>query len=317
MMDSTNQDYVVAALYQFVELPDFADLRSPLLAFCQKHEVVGSLLLSREGINGTIAGCRGSIDTVLARLRADPRLAQLPHKESTCAFAPFRKMKVRLKSEIVRLGVEGVDPCCEVGTYVAPENWNALIADPEVVVIDTRNDYEIAVGRFKGALDPGTRDFRSFPEFVNASLDPARHRKIAMYCTGGIRCEKATSYLLRQGFAEVYHLQGGILNYLAQINREESLWEGECYVFDDRVSVDHDLQPGTWVNCVGCGHPVAAAETASPRYIEGVCCPRCHDELSEEKRQRLAERQRQILLARQRAETPIHPKASALRLLHS
>ncbi|MGF1452663.1 MAG: rhodanese-related sulfurtransferase [Opitutales bacterium] len=308
--------YTVAALYQFVDLEDFEAMRSPLLAFCQKQAVVGSLLLAREGINGTIAGSREGVDAVLDRLRSNPRLADLAHKESQCDFLPFRKMKVRLKEEIVRLGVEGVDPTCAVGEYVEPEDWNALIRDPEVVLIDTRNDYEIAVGKFQGAVDPQTSDFRSFPDYAKARLDPARHRKVAMYCTGGIRCEKATSYLLQQGFEHVYHLKGGILNYLEKVPREQSLWEGECYVFDDRVSVTHDLEPGSWLNCVGCGRPIPETATADPKFIEGVCCPLCHDTLSEEKRDRLAERHRQIQRAKANLSVDeLHPKASALRLL--
>lgn len=307
--------YAVAAFYLFAELEDFAQKRSPLLAWCQRHEVCGSILLAREGVNGTIAGPEAGINAVLGWLREDPRLAELTEKRSQCAFPPFRKMKVRLKKEIVRLGVEGIDPNAKVGQYVAPQDWNALIDDPEVVLIDTRNSYEIEVGKFKGAIDPLTDDFRSFPDYVQQQLDPQKHRKVAMYCTGGIRCEKATSYLLEQGFENVYHLHGGILNYLEQIPETETRWQGECYVFDDRVSVNHDLQPGQWLNCVGCGKPIHESETRSPKYIEGVCCPRCHDTMPEEKRQRLAERHRQIQQAKAQASAPVHPKASALGLL--
>ncbi len=307
--------YIVAALYKFVELPDFENFRSPVRARSQKHEASGSLLRAREGINGTIPGSREGIEAVLAYLRSEPRLADLPHKESTCDFPPFRKMKVRLKQEIVRLGIEGIDPTCKVGEYIDPKDWNALIADPEVVLVDTRNDYEIAVGKFKGALNPQTDDFRSFPQWVEENLDKSQNKKVAMYCTGGIRCEKATSYLLEQGFQHVYHLNGGILKYLEEIPEENSLWEGECYVFDDRVSVNHDLQPGTWVNCVGCGRPVHQRATASPKYIEGVCCPNCHDDLPDDKRQRLAERHRQIIAAKAKAGDQLHPRASALSLL--
>lgn len=309
-------EYIVAALYHFAALENFASLRSPLLAFCQKHGVRGSLLLAEEGINGTICGSRDGIDAVLARLRSDPRLAKLSHKESTCEFPPFRKMKVRLKTEIVRMGIAGVDPTCTVGDYVAPADWNALISDPEVITIDTRNDYEIAVGKFRGAINPQTDDFRAFPDYVTRQLDPKRHKRVAMYCTGGIRCEKATSYLLQQGFEQVYHLEGGILKYLEVIDPAESLWEGECYVFDDRVSVTHQLQPGSWINCVGCGKPVSPSAQKDPKFIEGVCCPHCHDSLPAEKRARLEERQRQIQLARKRTGSQLHPKASALSLLH-
>ena len=310
-----NETHTIAALYKFVALEDFEAMRSPLLARCQKHGVCGSLLLAKEGINGTIAGPRQGVEAVLAYLKSDTRLADLPAKFSTCDFPPFRKMKVRLKQEIVRLGVDGIDPTCAVGEYIDPEDWNALITDPEVTLIDTRNDYEIAVGTFKGAVNPQTRDFRSFPEYVASQLDPKRDKKIAMYCTGGIRCEKATSYLLAQGFEHVYHLSGGILNYLAKVPPQQSLWEGECYVFDDRVSINHDMQPGTWINCVGCGQPIHQSRTRDPKYVEGVCCPLCHDEMPAHKRNRLQERHRLVVAAKAKLGENLHPKASGLRLI--
>ncbi|MCB1841420.1 MAG: rhodanese-related sulfurtransferase, partial [Halioglobus sp.] len=243
---------VVAALYKFVRLEDYHALREPLLDVCRSAGVRGTLLLAREGINGTIAGSRQGIDAVLAYLRRDPRFADLAHKESLDSHIPFHRMKVKLKKEIVTMGVEGIDPNTRVGTYVEPRDWNALLQDPEVLLIDTRNDYECSIGTFKGAIDPGTTNFREFPQYVRSHLDPTRQRKVAMFCTGGIRCEKASAYMLEQGFAEVYHLRGGILKYLEEVPPEESVWEGECFVFDNRVSVDHQLQKGRYDQCFGC-----------------------------------------------------------------
>lgn len=233
--------WVVAAFYKFVDLENHADLRAPLLALCHTHGVVGTILLAREGVNSTIAGSRAGIDAVLDWLRADPRLSDLEHKESTAPQQPFGRMKVRLKKEIVTLGVE-VDPVHRVGRYVEPEDWNELISDPATLVLDTRNAYEVEQGRFEGAVDPGSRSFREFPEYVRRELDPTRHKRVAMYCTGGIRCEKASSYLLAQGFAEVYHLRGGILKYLEYVPEEKSLWRGGCFVFDERVALGHALK---------------------------------------------------------------------------
>lgn len=285
---------VVATFYQFVALPDFADMRSPLLEHCQSQGICGTILLAVEGINGTIAGDRASIDAVLAYLRRDPRLANLEHRESLAKTPPFERMKVRLKREIVTLGQPEADPNRQVGAYVTPEEWNQLLADPEVVVIDTRNHYEVAIGSFRGAQDPKTAHFRQFPEFVQQNLDPQQHPKVAMFCTGGIRCEKASSYMLSQGFREVYHLKGGILKYLEEVPPEKSLWEGECFVFDERVAVGHGLALGNHEMCRGCGHPISAEDKASPDYEEGVSCPGCASTLTEEKRSRLREKQRQL-----------------------
>jgi UPF0176 protein len=235
-----SQNFIVAALYKFVALEDYVELKAPLLAECKKHNIAGTLLLAREGINGTIAGHRDDIDNILAHLRTDPRLADLEHKESQASSQIFKRMKVRLKKEIVTLGVPTVDPTQQVGQYVDAKDWNALIADPSVIVIDTRNDYEVQVGTFKNAINPGTRSFGEFPEFVKANFDPGKTPKVAMCCTGGIRCEKASSFMLQQGFTEVYHLKGGILKYLEEIPKDESLWEGDCFVFDQRVTVNHD-----------------------------------------------------------------------------
>lgn len=297
--------FVIAALYKFVALPDYQELREPLLEHCLQAGVKGTLLLASEGINGTIAGTREGIDSVLAYLKADARLQNLSHKESLDAEMPFYRMKVKLKKEIVTMGVEGIDPRQVVGTYVAPADWNQLISDPEVVVVDTRNDYEYELGSFKGALNPNTRSFREFPQYVAEHLDPAKHKKVAMFCTGGIRCEKSTAYLKEQGFEEVYHLHGGILQYLEDVPVEDSLWQGECYVFDNRVSVDHHLQPGNYDLCHGCREPITEQDKQSPLYLEGVTCPRCHDRQTPEQRARFMERQKQIELARQRNEAHI------------
>lgn len=256
-------------------------------------------------MNGTIAGSRQGIDSVLAYLKADERFKDLSHKESLDAEMPFYRMKVKLKKEIVTMGVEGIDPRQVVGTYIAPKDWNQLISDPDVVVVDTRNDYEYELGSFKGALNPNTKSFRDFPQYVAETLDPTKHKKVAMFCTGGIRCEKSTAYLKEQGFDEVYHLHGGILQYLEDVPEEDSLWQGECYVFDNRVSVDHQLQPGTYDLCHGCREPITEQDKQAEQYIEGVACPRCYDRQTPEQRERFMERQKQIELARQRNEVHI------------
>lgn len=296
---------VVAALYQFVSLPDYQDLKDPLTEQCQAAGIKGTLLLASEGINGTIAGSREGIDQILAYLKSDGRLAGLSHKESFHDETPFYRMKVKLKKEIVTMGVEGIDPLQVVGTYVAPKDWNALIADPDVVVVDTRNDYEYELGSFEGAVNPETKSFREFPQYVADNMDPAKHKKVAMFCTGGIRCEKSTAYMKEQGFEEVYHLHGGILQYLEDVPEKDSLWNGECYVFDNRVSVDHDLNPGTYDLCHGCREPIDADDKTSEKFIEGVSCPRCFDTQTEEQRERFLERQKQMELAKARNEVHI------------
>ncbi|WP_370551914.1 rhodanese-related sulfurtransferase [Haliea sp. E1-2-M8] len=307
--------FVVAALYRFVTLDDYRELREPLLDECVAAGVKGTLLLAAEGINGTIAGSRDGIDRVLAWLRSDPRLAALEHKESLDDEMPFYRMKVKLKREIVTLGVAGIDPNRVVGTYVAPRDWNALVNDPEVVLIDTRNRYEYGIGTFHGAIDPATTSFREFPRYVREKLDPARHKKVAMFCTGGIRCEKASAFMLQEGFEEVYHLQGGILKYLEEVPEEESTWEGECFVFDNRVAVNHRLEKGRYDQCHGCRHPITAEDKASDRYQQGVCCPHCYHSLTDQQKARFAERQKQIELARQRGEQHVGapPPARQLR----
>lgn len=285
---------IVATLYKFVTLTDAAILRSQLLALCQTHGVKGTLLLAHEGLNGTIAGSREGIDTVLAFLLADPRFADLDVKESSATATPFERMKVKLKREIVTLGRPEADPAQQVGTYVSPQAWNQVISDPDVVVIDTRNAYEVAIGTFSGAINPETQSFRDFPDYVQTHLDPKQHTKVAMFCTGGIRCEKASAYLLSQGFEAVYHLKGGILKYLEEVPENESLWQGECFVFDERVAVRHGLQPGSYEMCRSCGHPICEVDKTSIHYQAGISCPYCYNTLTPQKRLRQVERQRQF-----------------------
>ena len=304
LFDQTNADgaFLVAALYHFVALPRFEALRAPLQRVCEDNGVKGTLLLAHEGINGTIAGPPDGIGAVLAFLRAQPELKGLEHKESHASAMPFLRMKVRLKKEIVTMGVENIDPNRVVGTYVEPKDWNALISDPDTIVIDTRNNYETAIGIFRGAVDPKTKTFREFPGWVRDHPGLHNKPKIAMYCTGGIRCEKATAFMKEQGFDEVYHLKGGILKYLEQVPEEDSLWEGACFVFDDRVSVTHGLKEGEHILCRACRQPLTAEDVASPLYEEGVTCPHCAETQSETDRQRFRERQRQIALAKKRGQ---------------
>jgi UPF0176 protein len=294
--------YVVCALYKFVSLPNYKALRQPLQSFMEANEVRGTLLLAAEGINGTVAAKREGIDALLAWLDKQPGLDNIVFKESFDETCPFYRTKVKLKKEIVTLGVEGVDPLNVVGTYVKPKDWNALISDPEVVLVDTRNDYEIEIGTFKNAVDPKTKTFREFPQWAAENLDPAKHKKVAMFCTGGIRCEKSTAYMKEQGFEEVYHLEGGILKYLEEVPKEETMWEGECFVFDNRVAVNHDLEKGSYDQCHGCRLPITEADKLRPEYEEGIACHHCHDQVTDEQRARFAERQKQIKLAEQRGE---------------
>lgn len=263
---------VVAAFYKFVSLPDFAKKRNSLLSHCQAQGVKGTILLAAEGINGTIAAASPqAIDSVLSFLRSDSRLRDLEHKESYAEHPPFDRMKVRLKSEIVTLGLPEINPNHQVGTYVNSQDWNALISAPEVTVIDTRNDYEVSIGTFKGAHNPKTASFRQFPDYVRHQLDPTKHKKIALFCTGGIRCEKASSFMVNQGFQEVYHLKGGILKYLAEVPATKSLWQGECFVFDQRVAVCHGLAIGNHMICRSCGRPISAIA----QHQERLTCPHC------------------------------------------
>ncbi|MDP1765893.1 MAG: rhodanese-related sulfurtransferase [Methylotenera sp.] len=295
--------YLTAALYKFVSLPDYKSLQAPIHSACVSNHIKGTLLLAEEGINGTIAGLPEDIHHFLQFLRTNPlfenRFADLEHKESFAPDHPFYRMKVKLKKEIVTLGVAGVSPTKKVGTYIKPEDWNALISNPDVVLIDTRNDYEVDIGTFKGAVDPKTTTFREFPEYVAKHFDKTKHKKVAMFCTGGIRCEKASSYMMDQGFEEVYHLQGGILKYLETVPEAESMWQGECFVFDQRVAVKHNLEVGDFDQCYACRHPLSPIEMQSPQYTAGISCPYCYDKISEEKRARLTERQKQVNLPKQ------------------
>lgn len=294
------KDYLVAAFYKFVTLPDYQDMQPVLLQRCQDLGLLGTILLAEEGINGTISGSKKSIRRLFERLREDNRLTDVHYKESWASTQTFHRMKVRLKKEIVSLGVNGVDPNRIVGKHIKPEDWNALISRDDVRVIDTRNDYEHELGTFAGAEDPQTGSFREFPEWVANNLDPDSDQHVAMFCTGGIRCEKSTSYLLEKGFKNVYHLDGGILNYLETIDRENSLWQGECFVFDNRVSVDHDLAAGDFELCPACRMPLNEEDRKSPLFELHVSCPRCHDRISEKKRAGLLERARQVKLAKDR-----------------
>ncbi|MEM9501595.1 MAG: rhodanese-related sulfurtransferase [Pseudomonadota bacterium] len=292
----------VAALYQFTPFDNPAALKDSLLSACEKADVKGTILLASEGINGTIAGTENAIASVLDHIRTLPGCAELEVKFSAANEMPFHRMKVRLKREIVTMGEPSVDPRESVGRYVDPMDWNALISDPGTIVIDTRNDYEVAVGTFEGAIDPQTKSFREFPDWFREHRDELLEgkKKVAMFCTGGIRCEKSTSFLRAEGLDEVYHLKGGILRYLENVPEDESLWRGDCFVFDERVTVKHRLEIGKYGMCRACRRPVSQADMASPKFEEGVSCPHCIGERSDEQRQRYAERQRQVALARKR-----------------
>lgn len=299
---------VISALYKFVPLPDYKEMRDAIHENMEQNGVRGTLLLAAEGINGTIAGTRDGMDQVLAFLRAYPELSDLEHKESFADEIPFHRLKVRLKKEIVTIGLKNVDPTEVVGTYVQPKEWNELISDPEVMLIDTRNEYEYGVGTFQGAVNPHTYAFRQFPDYVKKNLDPAKHKKVAMFCTGGIRCEKASSLMLELGFEEVYHLKGGILKYLEEVPQDQSMWEGECFVFDDRVTVNHDLLPGEHEMCFACKRPLSPEELAHPDYHIGVSCQHCVDSVSEAQKAAFQERQKQVELARKKGDKHIGQK---------
>ncbi|WP_416878285.1 rhodanese-related sulfurtransferase [Litorimonas sp.] len=300
--------YRIAALYQFTALPDYEALQPSLLKMCELLEIKGTILLAQEGINGTISGTHEAIDELLEFLREDPRLSDLEAKFSEAESAPFYRMKVRLKKEIVTMGVDDIDPNKVVGTYVDPADWNELISDSDTILIDTRNDYEVEIGTFKGAVNPKTKTFRDFPNWVEENRESISKPKVAMFCTGGIRCEKASAFMKQNGFEDVYHLKGGILKYLETQPEEESLWGGECFVFDQRVAVRHNLEQGQYDQCFACRHPITEEDKQSPLYIKGVACPRCHADMSEDQKGRFAERQKQIELAKARGETHIGRK---------
>lgn len=289
---------VVSAFYKFVAVDDSNALQTAVLAEAQRCGLLGSVIVADEGINGTVAGSREGIDSFFAQLRSDERFADLEVKESVTEAQPFRRMKVARKPEIVTFR-QGVDPTKRVGTYVAPDDWNAVISDPDVLVIDTRNDEEIQIGTFVNAVNPVTETFTEFADYVEG-LDPGEHPRVAMFCTGGIRCEKASSFLLERGFGEVMHLQGGILKYLEDVPKEESMWQGECFVFDDRVSVDHDLRPGSYTLCRGCRTALTVEDRSHPDYEEGVACRHCNATLPADRRISLRERHRQMMLAQRR-----------------
>ena len=297
--------YVTCALYKFVALPNYGSIRHPLLKVMTDNQVYGTLLLAAEGINGTISGTRENINSVLHWIGQQPGLENIDTKESFDDEIPFYRTKVKLKKEIVTMGVEGIDPRQVVGTYVKPEDWNDLISDPDVLVVDTRNDYEVQIGTFKNAIDPKTTSFREFPEWANNNIDRASNKKIAMFCTGGIRCEKSTAYMKEQGFDQVYHLEGGILKYLEKVPKDQSLWQGECFVFDNRVAVDQDLKRGSYDQCHACRMPITEQEKNLDSYQEGLSCHHCYGILSEEQKQRFAQRQKQVQLAKARGEEHI------------
>ena len=301
---------LVTTFYRFTTLEDHASLQGPIEACCTAHGVRGIILLAPEGINATISGNREGVMAVIDHLKEDPRLADLTWKESEAARQPFRKMRVRLKREIVTMGVEGIDPAHLTGTYVKPEDWNALISDPDVIVIDTRNDYEVEIGSFQNAIDPEIESFGQLPEWLDDRIDPERQPRVAMFCTGGIRCEKSTALLKQSGVREVYHLKGGILKYLERIPEEESLWTGKCFVFDERVSVGHGLKVGDYALCRACRYPVRESDRQSDLFLEGVSCPRCHDRTTDEQKARFSERQKQVNLARGRGESHLSDRSA-------
>ena len=304
-MNISHKQIIVATFYKFVSLDNLHEMQKRLLQCCNDNLVKGTILLAYEGINGTIAGSREAINAIIYCLKHDPDFFDIEHKESIYETMPFYRMKVKIKKEIVSIGIPDINPRRKVGIRVCPEEWNKLLEDPDTLVIDTRNQYEYEIGTFKNAISPNTRSFNEFPGFVNQKLQNYKNRKIAMFCTGGIRCEKATSYLLEQGFEQVLHLDGGILKYLDTINPEENLWQGECFVFDNRVAIDKNLDKGRYEMCYGCRMPVSAEDKESPMYERGISCPRCFDNLTDKKRRNLQERQFQINLAESRHEQHI------------
>ncbi|MCL1077354.1 rhodanese-related sulfurtransferase [Parashewanella spongiae] len=305
LQNSSVEQICVCALYKFVDLPNFEDIQKPLLSKMTELYIKGTLLLASEGINGTVAGTQKSVRVLLDWFEQQKGLESIVTKFSYENEIPFYRTKVKLKKEIVTMGVDGVDPKKVVGTYVKPSEWNALISDPDVTVIDTRNQYEIEIGTFKHAVNPKTETFREFPQYAKDNLDPKQNKKVAMFCTGGIRCEKSTAYMKEQGFDEVYHLEGGILKYLEEVKQEESLWEGECFVFDNRVAVNHNLEKGQYQQCNACRLPITDADMESADYVKGVSCPKCIDKISDAQKQRFSERERQVQLAKERNEAHI------------
>lgn len=303
-------DLRVVALYKFVALPDYVERQDPLRELCLRHDVCGTLLLAHEGINGTIAGPDAGIEAVLAELLADPVFDGLEIKESRASERPFRRMKVRLKNEIVTMGVEGIDPACAAGTYVDAADWNALLDDPEVELIDTRNEYEVAIGTFEGARNPGLDNFRQFPDWWQSEYGERPPRKVAMFCTGGIRCEKSTAFLRGLGLDQVFHLKGGILKYLEEVPQADSKWQGECFVFDERVAVGHGLAQGAYTLCRACRFPISAEDRELPSFVDAVSCRHCVDRSTPEQKARFAERKRQVDLAAARGEDHLEARSN-------
>jgi len=303
------QKYLTASLYYFVSLPNFATLRAPLFNFCLSKNIKGTVILAYEGINGTVAGSELAILELLNFLKSDVifegRFKIISHKESWAVERPFYRLKVKLKKEIVTLGMPEISPTKIVGKYIKPKDWNVIISDPDVVLIDTRNDYEYTIGSFKNAINPKTQNFREFPAFIKKNLDSKKNKKIAMFCTGGIRCEKASSYMLSEGFDEVYHLEGGILKYLEEISSKESLWQGECFVFDQRIALKHGLEIGSFDQCYACRYPISKIDMTKPQYVPGISCHRCYNRHTPKKLKALNERQRQVILAKQKGKTHI------------
>lgn len=308
--DMLNKDkkYIVVALYKFVTIENIQKTKEKIEAFCHAHDIQGTILVAHEGLNGTVAMQVNHVDDLIAKLCELSGANEIDHKISYTDRLPFYRMKVKLKKEIVTIGQKDVNPNEKVGTYVNPDEWNHLISDPETFVLDTRNDYEVEIGTFKNAINPKTKTFREFPDYVKKNLNPEKHKRVAMFCTGGIRCEKASSFMMKEGFEEVYHLKGGILKYIEETKAEDSLWDGECFVFDNRVSVNHDLEKGIYEQCYACRNAISAQDMASDKYVKGISCPKCFDQTSDVQKQKAAERQKQCDLANARGETHVGGK---------
>ena len=304
-LESAEKQVCVVALYKFVTLNDFETLKPTILDQLLSRDIRGTLLLALEGINGTISGDKQQLTEFLEWLIQDARFDGIDYKFSYHLEQPFNRTKVKLKKEIVTMGIDNIDPNNVVGTYVDASEWNELISDPDTLLIDTRNSYEVNIGTFENAINPNTETFREFPSYVDKNLDPAKHKKVAMCCTGGIRCEKASAFMKERGFDEVFHLKGGILKYLESVDESDTMWNGECFVFDERVAVNHQLEKGQYDQCHACRHPITASDKESHEYIAGVSCPRCYESVTPEQKQRFKEREKQVQLAKQRGETHI------------
>ena len=301
--------YVITSFYHFVKIDEPVKLQKACIKFMLENQLKGTMLIATEGLNATVAGQRESINALHDWLHQDIRFTHLKYKKSYSKNMPFLRAKVKLKAEIVTLGQPDLDPGRQTGTYVKPEDWNQLIQSPDVTLVDTRNNYEVQIGTFQNAINPNTASFREFPEFAKTELDPKIHKKVAMFCTGGIRCEKSTAYLKEQGFEEVYHLEGGILQYLEDVPKEDTLWKGDCFVFDNRVAVNHDLEKSEYDQCYACRLPITDEDKASDKYEQGVSCPQCYGTHTEDQIARFREREKQINLARARNEEHVGTEA--------